>query len=344
MSTELETAAEASVGGWLRWRRKRADLAPGTPCPNCQAELIGTYCHVCGQLAESFHKSVWLLTWEALQSFFHLDGRLAHTLPRLIARPGRLTRDYLDGKRAAQTPPLRQFLVILLATFLVGQCVAGGANVERLAQVQPPAMDAARAEIEADSSLSDAERRLALAALERNWGGITAAIDAAREANQTVQVEGSSADQAQVAAMEAWINTRLEAVRAEPGRFGLLLGVWAQRVALLMLPVSALILSLLFVWRRDLFVFDHLIFSMHSLSAQLLLVTAALIGAALIGPSAWGLLILSPVHLFVHMRGAYGSGTIMTLLRMFVLFTATTIAASFMLLLWLTLAFNEMGG
>jgi len=36
---------------------------------------------------------------------------------------------------------------------------------------------------------------------------------------------------------------------------------------------------------------------------------------------------LSPVHLFVHMREAYRSGVIMTLIRMYALFTITSIAA-----------------
>ena len=51
MTNELETAAAASAGGWLRWRRKQADIPPGTPCANCETPLVGTYCHACGQIA-----------------------------------------------------------------------------------------------------------------------------------------------------------------------------------------------------------------------------------------------------------------------------------------------------
>ena len=314
--------------------------------------MIGTYCHACGQLAEDFHKSVWKLGREALESFFHLDGRLARTLPRLIVRPGRLTRDYIDGKRAAQVPPLRLFLVILLLTFVVGQCALGGGATDELvrqtggaASDPASALDQARAEIVADESLTEAERRVAQAALDRNWGGLVAGVTAAQEANQIIQEQAENpADRQSASAFEAWLTDRLQAVQAEPRRFTLILAVWAQRVIVLMLPVSALMLACLFFWRRDLYLFDHLIFSMHSLSFQLLLITAAFLLAMGIGPAAWALLWLSPVHLFAHMRGAYASGTWMTLLRMFILFTATTIAASFMMLLWLFLAFNEMSG
>jgi hypothetical protein len=352
MTNELETAAAASAGGWLRFRRRQADIPPGTPCANCGTPLVGTYCHACGQLAENFNKSIWKLGKEALESFFHLDGRLAHTLPRLIARPHRLTRDYLDGKRAFQVPPLRMFLVILLLTFVVGQCALRGGTTDELVRQagtsagdSQSALDQARAEIAADESLTESERRIAEAALERNWGGIVAGVTTVQEANRIIQEEADDpADRESASAFETWLTDRLEAVQAEPRRFSLLLAVWAQRVVMLMLPVSALILACMFFWRREVFLFDHLIFSMHSLSFQLLLITTSFLLAMGIGPVAWNLLWLSPVHLFVHMKGAYRSGTAMTLLRMSVLFTATVIAGSFMLLLWLFLAFNEMAG
>lgn len=351
MTNELETAAAASAGGWLRWRKKHADIPPGTPCTNCETPLVGTYCHACGQLAEDFHKSIWKLGREALESFFHLDGRLARTLPRLILRPGRLTRDYLDGKRAFQVPPLRTFLVILLLTFLVGQCaLSSGANdtvreAGDSAASPASALDQARAEIAADETMTEEERRVAEAALERNWGGIVGGISALEEANQIVAEEAANpADRETASAFRNWASVRAQAIRDEPGRFTMILGVWAQRVVVMLLPVSALILACLFFWRRDIFLFDHLIFSMHSLSFQLLLITAAFLLAMAIGPVAWNLLWLSPVHLFVHMRGAYASGTLMTLLRMSILFTATSVAGGFMIMLWVFLAFNEMTG
>ncbi len=347
MTNELETAAAASAGGWLRFRRRQADIPPGTPCANCETPLVGTYCHACGQLAEDFHKSIWKLGREALESFFHLDGRLAHTLPRLIARPGRLTRDYLDGKRAFQVPPLRMFLVILLLTFVVGQCALGGNDDYELVGGSDAdfALDQALDEIEADESLTEEEKRIAQAALERNWGVLAEGFATVDEANQRLQDRAEdAADGVSDSAFETWLVDRLDAVQAEPRRFTLLLGVWAQRVVMLLLPVSALILACMFFWRREVFLFDHLIFSMHSLSFQMLLITTAFLLAMAIGPVAWNLLWLSPVHLFVHMRGAYASGAAMTLLRMSILFTATIIAGSFMLLLWLFLAFNEMAG
>jgi hypothetical protein len=84
-------------------------------------------------------------------------------------------------------------------------------------------------------------------------------------------------------------------------------------------------LSVLFLFKKNVYVFDHLIFSMHSLSFQGLLLSAIFLGAIWWAP-AWWFLWLAPVHLFFHMRGTYRSGTVSTLLRMFVLFISSSVA------------------
>jgi hypothetical protein len=51
-----------------------------------------------------------------LSEWFALDGALPRTL-LAMARPGRLTRDYLDGRRARYLRPLRLYVVASLALF-----------------------------------------------------------------------------------------------------------------------------------------------------------------------------------------------------------------------------------
>jgi hypothetical protein len=102
---------------------------------------------------------------------------------------------------------------------------------------------------------------------------------------------------------------------------------WGHRFAILMLPIAALMLSVLFAFRKGVYVFDHLIFSMHSLSFVGFLVTACFLIGIWAG-WAWQLLWLAPVHLFVHMRGTYRTGVFGTLIRMFLLFIGTTISVA----------------
>lgn len=371
MSGELETAALASGGGWLRWKREHADIPPGTPCANCETPLIGTYCHVCGQVAEDFHRSSWKLLIEAVESLLHLDGRLVRTMPNLIRRPGRLTRDYLDGKRAWQVQPFRMFLVILLVVIFAGhwatttnahRAEARGEETHNTVNLTGPgdrADDAAaraqaRAEIVADPDMPPAAKEAALAAIDQDWVKFSRSVgDRAAEkaaaatekaGDDQIRVTSAVANDKQISSMQQWAQTRYDAVKDDPERFALLLEIWGHRIAILALPISALMLTVLFAFNRRFYVFDHLVFSMHSLSFQMLLLTLIFILSVLIGGWAWWLLLASPVHLFLHMKGAYQRSTFGTLVRMFVLFNLTTVTFSLLALLWLYLGFNEMAG
>lgn len=129
---------------------------------------------------------------------------------------------------------------------------------------------------------------------------------------------------------DAWFTARLKAAAKSPERFEAALVTWAQRLAILTLPMSALLLGAMFFWRRGVYMFDHLIFSMHSLSFQGLLVSAMMLGEL---ASGWfGLLVLAaPVHLFVHLKGTYRLGVFGTLARMAGLFVSSVVG--FMLIL-----------
>ena len=102
--------------------------------------------------------------------------------------------------------------------------------------------------------------------------------------------------------------------------------------AFLTLPLSALILSVIFAFRRGYVVFDHLIFSIHSLCFQGLLFVTIMGLQALAGDAAWWLLLASPLHLYKHMRGVYLTGRVGTLVRMSVLWAATVVAFGLLML------------
>jgi len=116
MSVDLETAGAASIGGLST--RQSADLA-GQPCRNCGELVEQRYCTNCGQLAASFHRPILSLIGETISDIFTVDGRLARTLPVLLFRPGRLTKNYTEGKRARYVPPFRLFLLASLVFYLV---------------------------------------------------------------------------------------------------------------------------------------------------------------------------------------------------------------------------------
>lgn len=139
-----------------------------------------------------------------------------------------------------------------------------------------------------------------------------------------------------------WVTARLKTAAKDPVRFEATLTEWAQRLAVLALPMSAALLGLMFFWRRGVYMFDHLIFSMHSLSFQGLLVAVAMVGSQVSGVFAW-VLLAAPAHLFVHLKGTYGLGVIGTLARMAVLFFGSLIGFSVALVGLVLIGLVEVG-
>ena len=125
----------------------------------------------------------------------------------------------------------------------------------------------------------------------------------------------------------SWLRGRLSRALDDPGAFVAVTGEWAERFALLLLPVAAVVMRALTLRRRDCTLFDHFIFVMHSMSATALVLIAVdlLSRVGLDAVSSWLLLIL-PFHLFIHMKGTYGFGVTGTLLRMMMLGLATSFA------------------
>jgi hypothetical protein len=372
----LETAGLAAVGGWFRRRGRHMHVEVGQPCANCGTILQGPWCYSCGQAGEDYHRSVFRLVGEAVEGLLHADGRLWKTMPHLLYRPGRLTRDYLDGKRAPQVPPFRMFLVILLIVFFAGHLATAKKGDETHINVQKPTAAQRHA---AQQALSEVKADLAKDLDPKQAAAVSSSIDRVQEklgegAKPTVPVPSAKGappedpakivadrtetlqnlpinghinldgDEKTVTPAEHWLETRINAIREDPKRFGLILEIWAHRVAVLALPVSALLLTLLFIFNRRFYVFDHLVFSMHSLTFQLLLLSTIFLLSMLVGSVAWWLILLSPIHLYKHMRGTYGTGRLGTLLRMFFLWIGTTIGFSFLAVVWVVLGANEMAG
>ena len=319
MSQELDTAAAGSLGGFLR-RKPAGDhaLPPGTPCANCATPLQGPWCHACGQLGEDFHRSTLKLLMETIEGLFHFDGRLWQTLPDLALRPGRLTRSYLDGHRAPQIPPLRLFLVVLLLVFLVGGLPRGKGGHEG----GPAGAPASRQ-------------------VDVTKGGLSELTPAERAdlKSSTDKVHVKLGSDRTNAAASQWLQDRLKRVIDDPERFYLVLENWGERFAFLMLPLSTLLLAAAFAWRREFFLFDHVIFSLHSLSFLGLVICGVMLTAGLGGV----LLLAAPVHLFLHLRGVYRTGVVMTLVRMAWLFVGTLIGVAFIVAGLLAVGLNAMG-
>ena len=87
-------------------------------CPNCDHEFEGHYCPNCGQRAVAhLRPTLHDLSHEALHEFAHVDSKIVRTAALLLFKPGALTREFNEGKRARSISPVRLYLLASVLFF-----------------------------------------------------------------------------------------------------------------------------------------------------------------------------------------------------------------------------------
>ncbi len=99
------------------------------------------------------------------------------------------------------------------------------------------------------------------------------------------------------------------------------LKTWAPRLVFVLFPVYALLLTLMHFWRRRLYVYDHVIVSLHFHSFLFLFLTILMVIGHFIGPAIpiFAFLAWSNIYLYRMHRLVYGHGRFTSALRTIVL-------------------------
>jgi uncharacterized protein DUF3667 len=88
-------------------------------CLNCKTDLIGRYCHVCGQENLEPKETVWHLVQHFFNDITHFDGKFFSTVKYLLRKPGFLSREYMEGRRASYLNPVRMYVFTSAIFFLI---------------------------------------------------------------------------------------------------------------------------------------------------------------------------------------------------------------------------------
>lgn len=88
-------------------------------CLNCNTEVVGRYCHVCGQENIEPKESTWHLITHFINDITHFDGKFFSSLKYLILKPGFLSSEYLKGRRVSYLHPIRMYVFTSFIFFLI---------------------------------------------------------------------------------------------------------------------------------------------------------------------------------------------------------------------------------
>lgn len=345
MEQDAEAAGLASAGALAG--PAHHPVVRGSCCRNCGARIGERFCTVCGQLGADFQRPVWDLVASSLGDMFALDGRLWRSLPMLLLRPGRMTRDYIDGRRARFVPPFRLFLLASVIFFLTVFAVLERQPWIKALRLSPSDASPSSIAITGDTQFSigiSNEAELAELRRQLEAEGLTpdarAALEAALEdaeqsafldafinpdgsvdrerLRQSVTDANPALSQAELASALAGAE-QIANVYENQERFGERMKEWAPRFTLLFLPTFSLLLAVSYAWHRRRYFYDHIITGLHFqtfvyvLGTLLILASVALPAFAPYAAAA-GFLIV-PVYLWRMLRVTYDTGYLLAALR-----------------------------
>jgi hypothetical protein len=333
--------------------------APPRLCQNCSAPLTGPFCAQCGQHDVDYHRGFHHLFHDLLENLFHFEGKFFVTVAWLLVKPGRITLEFLAGRRASQLNPLR-FYIFVSVLFFVGLSLLNHGHLVDIPRkdVDKLQLDLNRQvqttkDLTADFTAEEkAELIRRLVEAGKTDGKVTQARDAAiadiRAARPMPAIPGTDGLPTRAGPKtkvridrSSWLGESL-AHKLSSGELTVS-AIWdaiEHRIPTLLflgVPLFALLLKLFYI-RSGKFYVEHLIFSLH-LHTWLFLVIMVGNGylkLASLGPSwldnlvGWTLSLWAIWYFFRSFRVLYGQGRFKTALKICLLGCAHFFALLFL--------------
>lgn len=301
-------------------------------CTDCGAIAPGRFCSDCGQPTH-IHRSLLHLGEEILHGVLHFDARVWRTLPLLAINPGRLTREWVQGRRTRYVSPLAIFLFTVFMMFFVLSFTSGlehkaehslsqdiaetraslQVRRDRLAQLKagPRTPETAEDIADAERRVRNRERRLAQMEQALANGGLRP--DGLRPGSWQARVRDRAlSGDAVINVGHHGLNKAMNKKLLNPDLAVYKLQQATYKYSFLLIPLSIPFVALLFLWRRGSTLYDHGVFVLYSMTAMsiLVMITGALAplwdGFAILAMLAF--LVGAPVHMFAQLKGAYQLG------------------------------------
>lgn len=338
------------------------------PCLNCGTPMQGEFCHQCGQPKKGMIRHLPGLIADFFDSAFNLDTRTMRTLGPLLTRPGFLSTEYFAGRRTRYVTPLRLYLfmsvIAFLAVAMVSQPSSEGGDVGLTVGDK---LENRIARIDADEKkqlarLDQNRENLPPAIYQMQRELLIASAEAEREEEREeernpteVTAENPNPFEVSIAsdqpwhpqtnpihlplmpdAVNAWVNEKFAMLlvnavetKKHPAKFVAALFSVAPQSLLMILPLFALLLKCVYLFKRRLYM-EHLIVALHSHSFLCLtILLLVLVNRVGVWTASWPLVpglmnwlvfaisVWIPVYLLIAQKRIYGQGWPMTVFKYF---------------------------
>jgi len=322
-------------------------LAGSACCLNCGTELQGPFCYYCGQPDRNFMRFFPALLRDLMEDLLDLDSRFMRTVKPLLFKPGRLTRDYMEGRRFRYAPPMRLYIFSSIVFFLLAALLSSDAitmnGVENKDGIIHISSDNADKHQEVEEALGNLPPEVrekididhTLAEIEQEEDSPGFELDDIQFNDEPWDRETNPVD---IRWFPGWLNDRIndeiegspqkaEQINENPNLIIDKVFDILPATMFVLLPLVALIFKFWYLFAKRFYV-EHLIFSLHNhafVFVSLILILLANVAATLLEKNGyataltgveWLLIAISiwiPVYLLISLRVVYQQGWFLTL-------------------------------
>lgn len=317
----------------------------GETCLNCgtKLELSDQYCPGCGQLNTRKKLSFSDFFYEFFGNLISYDSRFYRTLKVLISRPGKISKEYIQGKRARYVNPFRFYLSVSIVYFILNGFMVTNEKDHEILDIS-----FGDAEELSDTTQVNAnyysEKNLDSLGLFDSWGTRFAMYYNYYERNEEKSPEKAlKTMEHDPSSFNKWVyrkSVQSKALSQDPTAF---INYSISKIPFFLfflLPVFALFVWLFF--RKSKFSYaEHLVFTFHTQTMLFVLfVINALIGIfvqnSIIQIIATSIFV---IYLYKALRNFYGQKRVITILKFLGLNFIFILLVSFTILLALAASF-----
>jgi hypothetical protein len=293
-------------------------------CPNCDTSIAGAFCQGCGQPAHLHVPSAREFLHEFIAHYVALEGKLWKSVALLLFRPGRLTRDYIEGKRVRYVEPLRLYLTFSIIFFAIFK-LSGNSFGDVVSKAPPEQQAVAPAAATAQAD----EKKIAVLTPRAEEAPAVAERVRKKKKDHISLIELDDGD-------DKWVQNKAASIHPSLGKkveHFMALPRQEQGTALkraffsytpyaifALMPVFAALLKLLYLGSGRRYG-EHLLFALHTNAFAFLTLSLVLILPDVIPFVGFLLMLWLVFYLPTAMRKVYGGGRLITALRWIVLMT-----------------------
>ncbi len=329
----------------------------GTECLNCghPLDLSDKYCPNCSQANSTKKLTIKDYFDEFFSNMLSYDSKLLKTLSALLIRPGKITRDYVDGKRMSYTNPFRFLLSLAIIYFLIQNFSGNFSELDKYGVDKQASPIDFQGPFGIELDVGDENREEAIKVLDSI--GISEQLDRVVDYRDSLIMENPQAHFASLDSLDfsdrfytkaEFFNTLIRKdgvytlkdaigkyqvpesfenkmsfgaaagfVRAsrQPGSFISSLISKLPFAVFFFLPVFTLFIGLVYIRKKYTYT-DHLVFSFHNTSLLfILLIISYLIDSIFDVSSNWIFITVFSIYLLKAMRKFYQQGAFKTIVK-----------------------------